>query len=1103
MDTLATLPTVFDLREPIPGYHLRERIGSGGYGEVWRADAPGGLAKAVKIVFGPLSAGRADRELKALNRIKQVQHPLLLSLERIEMVEDHLVIVMELAHGSLKDRFEHYKSLGLDGIPRDELLVYLRDAADALDYLYQQHTLQHLDVKPENLLLIANRVKVADFGLVKDLHDNSASLTGGLTPLYAPPEVFDGRPNRNSDQYSLAMVYQELLTGEPAFGGRTLAQLAAQHLHSAPCLAALPKADQPVIARALAKDPDRRFPNCRALIDSLSEAPKSSSRSRSRQSETTRSVPTSRSDPSVETRSGHDTVRLTFPQSSEVLDLPPLELPADLATSSRPCVFIGVGHTGALVLQSLRQRLSDRVANVDNVSAWQMLLLDTDKCTLTEAVRGDHASSLRSHQLVPLGLRPPQDYRADSAMLLEWLSRRWLYNIPRSLLTEGIRALGRLAFVDHFSAIAEAVSQSLRAATSAATLAASSQQSGLTFVDAAPRVFVVASSAGGTGSGMVLDLGYLIRTVLEELRLSEEALCGVLVHATSRRASARDLAVANSLCLINELRHYSSDNGYPGEPTCHLPPRVGNSAPFRSTYFLHLGDELSDEELKSGAARVAEYLYQSSVSTSAALLDRSRASDEHRSHDDLIRTFGVTRIGACRGDEVAAEGDHFCSSLLMNWAGSSQVSSSSATEPVASPAITRLAHELLDGLEFSHSVLSEWADETLQHQAGEPLATFARRLLHESLAYCGLAEAATRRTSQQAQSVCQRIDHVLFSGDDSQPALKQRVSAAGSHAAAIKAEKLRATILALVEFPEVRLPGTSKIIQVVLDSLRMLETQLQNDVEKLQGIAEATRATNNDAELLQHVTARLRSVALTAMSQLIRSSISQIRECDEQLGECARRLRHLANELSPNREATHSSDAGVIPQHSLAELMHRLDQQLTAELRTQHLSLAVLVTSGTEEWNVFASTLRSVSCRFAGELFNELQVNTMLHDTATADTDSPSLTTEAVQAATPRFLRCGGARRLLLVAPAQAANWPDSWTQAFADAAQIAPQVLSDTDKGITVCCEVQDVPLQNIAAFLVGPRRDFLKAAARLHTRIDVDWPSLESWLHSRQPVL
>ena len=255
--------------EPIPGYKVIQRIGAGGYGEVWTAEAPGDLTKAIKFVYGLLDEDRAARELKALTRIKSVRHPFLLSLERIEVVDGQLLIVTELADSSLKDRFEVCRKEGKPGIPRDELLTYLRDTADALDYMSEQHSLQHLDVKPENLLLLGGRIKVADFGLVKDIHDHTASMMGGLTPVYAPPEVFEGRPSRRSDQYSLAIVYQEMLTGVVPFPGRTAAQLAAQHLNAKPRVTSLPADDQPVILKALSKKPNERFNSCRDLVESL------------------------------------------------------------------------------------------------------------------------------------------------------------------------------------------------------------------------------------------------------------------------------------------------------------------------------------------------------------------------------------------------------------------------------------------------------------------------------------------------------------------------------------------------------------------------------------------------------------------------------------------------------------------------------------------------------------------------------------------------------------------------------------------------------------------------------------------------------------------
>src|SRR5215472_5214894 len=261
--------------EPIPGYRLIEPLGSGGFGEVWKCEAPGGLHKAIKFVYGNLNSldvdgARAEQELRALNRVKEVRHPFVLSMDRIEIVEGELVIVMELADKSLHDSFEEALSAGLVGIPRDELLRYIRDAAEALDHMNEKHGLQHLDIKPRNLFLVSDRVKVADFGLVKHLERSGASgLLGGVTPLYAPPETFGGKISQNSDQYSLAIVYQELLTGQRPFNGKNARTLAQQHMNELPELRSLPEGERPVIARALSKDPAKRFPNCLAFIRAL------------------------------------------------------------------------------------------------------------------------------------------------------------------------------------------------------------------------------------------------------------------------------------------------------------------------------------------------------------------------------------------------------------------------------------------------------------------------------------------------------------------------------------------------------------------------------------------------------------------------------------------------------------------------------------------------------------------------------------------------------------------------------------------------------------------------------------------------------------------
>jgi serine/threonine protein kinase len=264
--------------EPIPGYRLIQLLGRGGFGEVWKCEVPGGLHKAIKFVEGSmenlLPSDPAGSELRAIERVKAIRHPFILSMERVEFVGRELVIVMELADMSLADVLGAQKLAGKSGIPREKLLAYLSEAAEALDVMHLRYELQHLDIKPQNLFLVSNHLKIGDFGLVNSLRNGPVDRPLPLhhlpiTPNYVAPEIFQGIISPHTDQYSLAIVYQELLTGVLPFQGKNVRELMIKRAQGEADLRPLPEADRPIIARALSRDPQDRFPTCSDFIHAL------------------------------------------------------------------------------------------------------------------------------------------------------------------------------------------------------------------------------------------------------------------------------------------------------------------------------------------------------------------------------------------------------------------------------------------------------------------------------------------------------------------------------------------------------------------------------------------------------------------------------------------------------------------------------------------------------------------------------------------------------------------------------------------------------------------------------------------------------------------
>lgn len=253
-------------------YRFVRTLGKGAFGTVYQAEAPGGVPVAVKQIHRGIEDPYGRSEMEALTAIKKLSHPFLTQIHQFWVERGQLFIVMELADETLADRVAAYKARGLPGVPVGELVTFFAQAAAALDYLHSKNV-SHRDIKPQNLLVMKGYAKVADLGLART-HSNTETTVGGEcgTPLYMAPEVWHRKVSLHSDQYSLAASYVTARLGRPMFSCDTLVELGIQHLTADPDLDPLPAAEQRVLRRALAKNPNDRFPSCGAFMDALKDA---------------------------------------------------------------------------------------------------------------------------------------------------------------------------------------------------------------------------------------------------------------------------------------------------------------------------------------------------------------------------------------------------------------------------------------------------------------------------------------------------------------------------------------------------------------------------------------------------------------------------------------------------------------------------------------------------------------------------------------------------------------------------------------------------------------------------------------------------------------
>ncbi|MEO7997269.1 MAG: protein kinase [Gemmatimonadaceae bacterium] len=257
-------------------YLLDAEIGEGGSARVYAAqDLKHNRRVAIKILKSEVAEGlAADRFLREIRVDAALQHPRILPLFDSGEVLGSPYFVMPFVSTTLRARLQNEATLPI----ADALRITLQ-IADALQYLHS-NGLAHRDVKPENVLLQAEHVWLADFGIVRALQgatDGSVTVTGTAigTPAYMSPEQRMGIApvDGKSDQFSLACVLYEMLVGRPPKVFERPDALMTPHGSRVTPTSSLrhdvPKTLDDVLARALHVDENKRWPSVQEFSDRL------------------------------------------------------------------------------------------------------------------------------------------------------------------------------------------------------------------------------------------------------------------------------------------------------------------------------------------------------------------------------------------------------------------------------------------------------------------------------------------------------------------------------------------------------------------------------------------------------------------------------------------------------------------------------------------------------------------------------------------------------------------------------------------------------------------------------------------------------------------
>ncbi len=264
-------------------YRVLEPLGRGGMAQVYRAYHPQlDRYVAIKVLRSDLVEEKEflTRFQREAQSVANLRHPNIVQIHDFDVQDDVYFMVMELLEGdTLKTQLIQYRA-NEKHLAWGEIARIMLDVLAGLEYAHDEGII-HRDIKPANIMLSRRgQAVVTDFGIAQIIGSTQYTVSGalmGTLSYMAPEQGLEGNTSKQSDLYSLGIVFYEMLTGRPPFDADTPLAILMKHVNDPLPIPRtinpnIPEAFEQIALKALSKDPQDRYANAGDLAAAIRNA---------------------------------------------------------------------------------------------------------------------------------------------------------------------------------------------------------------------------------------------------------------------------------------------------------------------------------------------------------------------------------------------------------------------------------------------------------------------------------------------------------------------------------------------------------------------------------------------------------------------------------------------------------------------------------------------------------------------------------------------------------------------------------------------------------------------------------------------------------------